>query len=1111
MQQSIREVKDLESLITYFSSKLAWPITLDDYCDIEDITYTFDASYIGLKEEEFAKISSLKQLRPFVDDQQWGIFFVNFDSDRFEVSALRKILSHLVPARRNATHAVWDKKDLLFLCTWGEGNKTTVGAAHFEDTQDRLSQIQMFSCEPAVEDFTQINIFEQRLSKLIWPSDPNDTTGWHEAWTSAFTHRYRQTIHDARTLTISLAEEAQRIRDSIMGMLKVESDEGYVHLLSKKFRKNLILNMTDEQFADMYAQTVVYGLFSARCMCPSDEDFSSVDAIDRLPNTNPFLRDLMKDCLFSKRADGITFDELEVQSVVSLLRHTDTKAILEDFNRQTNEGREDPVLHFYEDFLNAYNKTQKVQHGVFFTPQPAVNFMVRAVDDILKSEFGMIEGLASQESKKIELPQSGHTSTSCRHKKIEVPAIQILDPATGTGTFLRQIILQIYHSFMLTQGHKTLQEKQEAWNDYVPRYLLRRLYAFELMMAPYAVAHMKLAMVLHDTGYDFSWNQRLNVFLTNSLEKAGNTEHLLFDDPLAQESIAANAAKKNGAINIVIGNPPYRGESANKNAWINELMKDYKKEPNCEEKLQETNIKWVNNDYVKFIRYAQTFISNSSEGIIAYINPHGFIDNPTFRGMRWYLLNSFSSIYILDLHGSAKKKERSPDGSIDQNIFDIQEGVCIWFGIRKKSKSKKKKETLARVYHAHLYGTRAHKYEQLNSMTMASINWQEVPMIAPSYNFFPQQVKDNQGFFEVKKLFPIHRNGICTKRDPIAYQRTREEMEAVIDDFYSLTEEELKIKYSVTSESRDQKVSYAMANVRNYGKRDEYFHTCLYAPFIHRWTYFTSYKKGFIADSGYKVLKHMLSDNLGLIISRQGQAADVGEWNVVFATDTLVNINVMCRGGSCLFPLYLITEEMGKSLRTPNLAPDIVANIAAAVGLPYMAETTTSSEHREVITPKDIFHYVYAVLHSNVYRRRYAEQLKLDFPWIPYPKGKDDFRNLAKLGKELVAIHLMRSDCSGCTSADVEEGADIVAQIRYENKERAIFISKRQKIAPVEPAVWEFKIGGNKVLKKWLEDKKGQKLSETSKKQFIRIIGAIKQTIEFMHLIDQELPQETQI
>lgn len=1104
MAQDLRKVNDIESLMTYFSEKLGWAIDPDDYYDIDDITYDFEASDLGLKEEAFAKITSLKQLRPLVDDQRWGIFFVNFESNRFEVSALRKILSGLIPARRNADHAVWDKKDLLFLCTWGERNKVTIGAAHFEDTEKGLPQIKMISCEPAVEDFTQINVFEQRLAKLTWPKDPSDTEAWHEAWASAFTTRYRQTINDAHTLTVRLAEEAQNIRDRILNTLEIETSNGYVHLLFQKFRDTLVHDMTEQQFADMYAQTVVYGLFSARCMDESQEDFNATEAVECIPNTNPFLKGLLQECLGSDTSRSkLSFDELEVGNIVDLLLHTKTDSIITDFNRQTGGGREDPVIHFYEEFLSEYDKSQRVQRGVYYTPQPVVNFIVRAVDDILKQDFAVEDGLASTATKKIKyLRQSkkrvdGLYRTTVEDEK-EVPAIQILDPATGTGTFLRQTILQIYDNFCAARKESTKAQIQAEWNRYVPEHLLPRLNGFELMMAPYAVAHMKLAMVLKDTGYLFDTDERLQVYLTNSLEKPGNSEAqlTLFDDPLAYESVSANAVKKNGGINIVLGNPPYSGESANKGDWIMSLMEDYKKEPGGTVKLQEQNSKWINDDYVKFIRYAQTFVARSTDGILAYINPHGFIDNPTFRGMRWFLMQSFSKIYILDLHGNSKKKETCPDGSKDENVFDIQQGVCIWIGVKAKRFSQKP----AKIYHADLYGLRTFKYDFLNKNTLSSIHWDEVTPVAENYYFMPQNhdlTREWDNFFKIEDLFPVNGVGICSKRDPIAYQDTKENIISVVDDFTTLSEAELKIKYNVTSESRDQKVSYAMDNVRAYGKSEQYFRTCLYRPFDLKWTYYTDKVRGFLAYPVYKVLKNMLGENKGLIVSRQGQASDLGEWNVVFASNTIVDLNVFRRGGGCLFPLYIYSDEFGKQTRSLNLDKKIIRDFAASLGLKF-----TPNEKRcdDEFTPDDVFYYIYATLHSKAYRTKYKEFLNLDFPRIPYPTDIDEFWRLVDLGFKLYQIHTQAIDTRAFTTARFDNGSNLVEKTIFKNN--ALYINKSQKVSPVSTETWEFTIGGYEVLAKWLKDRKGLTLTDEQKEHFLSIIGALEKTQELMMEID---------
>lgn len=453
MARDIREVKNITDLIGYFSTNLGWDIDIDDFDDIEDISYDFDAADIGLKEESFAKISSLRQLQNMVDGQQWGIFCIEFDSNKFEPSALKKILSGLIPRKRNsADHAVWCQQDLLFICNWGNDNNSTIGLAHFEDREGGLPQIKMFSCAPALEDFTQIKIFEERLAQLAWPKNTSNIEEWRNAWSSAFTMAYKQTIQDSSKLTIQLAAEAQEIRNRILDILKVETRNGYVHRLFDKFRDTLIQDMTEQQFADMYAQTVVYGLFSARCLEQTQDDFSAQEAVDLLPNTNPFLKNLMRECFGAESKSKLSFDELEVGNVVELLRNTKTDAIIQDFNRQTGGGREDPVIHFYEEFLTAYDKAQKVQRGVYYTPQPVVNFIVKAVDSILKDELGFEDGLASEQTKVVKYERDSKKKIDGFIKKVEdskdVSAVQILDPATGTGTFLRQTILQIYENFL---------------------------------------------------------------------------------------------------------------------------------------------------------------------------------------------------------------------------------------------------------------------------------------------------------------------------------------------------------------------------------------------------------------------------------------------------------------------------------------------------------------------------------------------------------------------------------------------------------------------------------------------------------------------------------------
>lgn len=1106
MAYDIRKVKTMTDLIGYFSQNLRWNIDVDDFDDIEDISYDFEAEDIGLKEEAFAKISSLRQLQPLVDGQRWGIFCVEFDSDKFEVTALRKILSGLVPKRRNsADHAVWDQKDLMFICNWGKDNNRTIGIAHFEDKDSGLPQIKMISCAPAMEDTMHLQVFEKQLSQLAWPKNTNNIEAWRESWAAAFVSGYRQAIHDSVTLTVQLAAEAQNIRNRILDILDVESRNGYVHLLYEKFRNTLIHDMTETQFADMYAQTVVYGLFSARCMDQTQGNFSAEEAIDCIPNTNPFLKSLMKECLGSENNTKLSFDELEIGNVVELLRNTRIEAIIQDFNRQTGGGREDPVIHFYEEFLTAYDKAQKVQRGVFYTPQPVVNFMVRAVDSIIKEQFGLRGGLASEETKKIKVKRKSYKKRAGQgyteiEEQIDVPAIQVLDPATGTGTFLRQVILQIYENFKAT--HKGLRPEQLAaeWNKYVPEQLLPRLNGFELMMAPYAVAHMKLAMVLKDTGYDFSGENRLNVFLTNSLEQPGSSDMQLtfFDDPLAIESIEANGVKKNEGINVVIGNPPYSGESANKNEWILEMMEPYKKEPGGLIKLNERNPKWLNDDYVKFIRYAQSIIDRSNSGVIAYINPHGFVGNPTFRGMRWNLLQSFDEIYIIDLHGNSNRKETCPDGSKDENVFDIQQGVCICIFVKQQNRLKRN----CRVFHADVYGTRDHKNDFLNSVTLSDIQFSEVSPTGNEYFFHPVNLSSKSDYdkgFSVDELFTLGSVGIVTARDNLTIDFSKTTLLDRVDAFRKMNSEIAREKYSLGKDVRDWKVVWAQDDINNNGLLNGTVNHNLAIPIMYRifdkrYIFYTGTSRGFVCYPRNDVMRQFLvAKNLGLATARSNKSDSCDHF---YVTNTVMEAKCAERTTqSAVFPLYSYSTVAGKQFRTVNFDKEIANRIVSQMNLIYVGDAPRKTEAE--VTAEDIFFYIYGVLYSRNYRKRYAEFLKVSFPKIPYPTDAKKFWSIHRIGRQLVELHLMEMPIP-LNNNVAFVNADGTMVIKATFKDGKVYIGKKSYFSGVSEKDWSFIIGGYQPLQRWFKERKGSELSTSDVEHYCQMIQVIKNTILLM-------------
>lgn len=1095
MEKDIRNVKDLTGLIRYFSDELNWNIDLDDFEDIEDITYDFDADDIGLKEEAFAKITSLRQLPSLVDCQKWGIFCVEFESNKFEVSALRKILSGLIPKRRNAAeHAVWKQQDLLFICIWGQGNNRTIGIAHFEDKETGLPQIKMISCAPAIEEFDQISVFEERLSKLIWPSDVQDIDNWRRMWSSAFSLVYMQNIHDSETLTIQLAKEAQNIRDRIISILDIETEKGNVHKIYDKFKNNLIYDMTKTQFADMYAQTVVYGLFSARCMDDTQEEFSVENAIEFIPNTNPFLKGLMKECLTGGSGSVLSFDELEIGNIVDLLSHTNTANIIQDFNRQTGGGREDPVIYFYEGFLDAYEKEQKKRGGVYYTPAAVVNFMVRSVHAILKDKFGIEYGMASTQTKTVtedRVKKNGQKSQI--GQKVEKPIVQILDPATGTGTFLRQVILQIYHVFRTEGKFVSQQDFIDKWNKYVDENLLPRVNGYEIMMAPYAVAHMKLAMLLKKTGYKFEGKNRLKVFLTNSLEKPGNDEYQmsLLYDALSGESIEANKVKKSRYINVCIGNPPYNAASQNSGEWIMDMIREYKMEPGGMEKLNERNPKWINDDYVKFIRLCEQYISSNGEGVLAFINPHGFIDNPTFRGMRWSLLRRFDEIYVLDLHGNSNRKEKCPDGSKDENVFDIQQGVSINFFIKKKRNTK----IMADVYHADLWGIRESKFQYLLENSINTVQFEKVYYQDPLYLFRPQD-NDIKSIYDegisLTDLFEINGVGITTAHDDFVISEDKNELLAKFKEFQASNPENTNLyeKFNV-KEKNGWDITEGWRNIQGQSDLSIYIKPISYRPFDNKYIF---YEDKLVWRTVRKINDNfVLGDNLGIVTARSNKSDDCTHF---FISKYMMETKCGERTTqSAIFPLYIYSDSFGANSRRLNLDRKILSKFETIIN----GKIADSDEAD--FRPETLIDYLYGVLYSRKYREKYKDFLKMNFPKVPYPKNRDEFCTMSEFGHKLRNIHLLEANlnCDAITFGG--DGNNYIERVKYEAGK--IYINKTQYFENVSEDAWNMNIGGYNPLQKWMKDRKLTIMTEGRVEHYKYMIIALEKTKAIMDEIDE--------
>jgi len=894
------------------------------------------------------------------------------------------------------------------------------------------------------------------------------------------------TLRTPDDLAAKMAHIANEIKRSIGLAYENEDNRGNIHSQLDSFRIVLIDTLTIEQFSDMVAQTICYGLFAAKCSAETNQPFSRIHAGFYLPKTNPFLRNL-----FNQIA-GIDLDKRlvwMVEHLVAVLNRADIGAILADFGKQTRQ--EDPVVHFYETFLAQYDPKLREVRGVYYTPEPVVSYIVRSVDLILKEKFDLKKGLA--DNSKIN---------DTTHK------VQILDPATGTGTFLYSVIAKIFEQFHNNKG---------MWSDYVSKHLLPRLHGFELLMAAYTVAHMKLGLQLKEYGYDFKSNERLNIFLTNTLDEAHKTEETLLAKWLSNEANAASHVKSKSPVMVILGNPPYSGHSANTGQWISDLLHGIGNQANYfmvdGQSLNERNPKWLNDDYVKFIRFAHWRIQQTGYGVLGFVTNHGYLDNPTFRGMRQSLMEDFDEIYILDLHGNSKKKEQSPDGSNDKNIFDIQQGVAIEIFI----KHQKKKNKIATVYHAHLFGERKTKYNWLSANDLKTTDWTILQPQSPFYLFIPQNIDllgEYKKGWKITEIMPINSVGIVTARDDLTIQFSKEKIWEVVNDFSTLSTEKARDKYDLGKDARDWKVEFAQNNLKQSGLEKSKIVPILYRPFDTRFTFYTGKENGFICRPRKNVMQHLLNqENLGLITVRQ---VAEGIFTHTLVSNCLVDFRTTLsnKGGSYVFPLYLYPSEKDhfvngnesgnghyKELpRKPNFSPEFISELENKLKLQFISEN--KGDFNQTISALDIFHYMYAIFHSPTYRKRYAEFLKMDFPRLPLTNDKKLFEQLAILGEQLVNIHLMKTDLDYEHNFPIESN-NIVEKVEYKNEK--IYINKTQYFNNVKLDIWIFHIGGYQVCQKWLKDRKEQALTFEDCEQYLYILTALKKTQQLMEKIDEIL------
>ena len=1141
-RERLAGIRRFDQLVAYLRDELDWPIDSDDF---DEVTFDYTPEELGIDARNAAKVQEIKRLRPLAPGQPWGVFFVKFAPKRLPVVALRRILGQVTLRKRasadSAERQAWATDDLLFISNYGDGEARQIAFAHFSKPHEGrdLPTLKVLTWDDKDTRLRLAEVVRVLRDHLVWPEDDRDAEAWRDQWRAAFTLRHREVITTSKQLSARLAELAKAIRDRAMAVLSIENESGRLTQLMEAFRDTLVHDLDEDGFADMYAQTIAYGLLSARITDPGQ---ATADDFASHMRTNPFLRDLLASFLKvgGRRGAGgphLDFDELGVSEVVELLDDAIMEDVVRDFGDRNPQ--EDPVIHFYEHFLADYDKKKKVERGVFYTPRPVVSFIVRSVDGLLRREFGLADGLADTTT---------WGEMALRHDGLAIPEgtspdqafIQLLDPATGTGTFLVETIDLIHETMVQkwsAQDHaETAIEK--LWNDYVPEHLLPRLHGYELMMAPYAIAHLKIGLKLHETGYRFENDVRAQVYLTNALEPPGKDQVVLdFLPALAHEAHAVNKIKREQRFTVVIGNPPYSGISANKAPWIDGLLKgrlpdDVQTESYYHvegQPLGERKV-WLQDDYVKFIRLSQWLLDGTGVGVHGYITNHGYLDNPTFRGMRWSLMQSFGQIRVLDLHGNIKKKEAPPEGGRDANVFDIQQGVAV--GLFTKPPPVAQEPTAVR--RADLWGERPHKYSWLLEHRTADTPWARVEPGRPFYLFEPFDDTGTASYYAwpaINEVMSVNVTGVVTARDRFVIDLDRsallDRIRTFLDD--RLSDDEVKQCLSLR-ENYAWRVAAARRELRAATKREplgELATKILYRAFDER---FIFWHPSVVWRPRTEAMPHLLAgENVALITCRQ-QARDDDGWAQTFATLQVAEscaISNITREINYVFPLYLYPGvgkaerslfnrwPQGRDGRTPNLDATFVEAVATATELRFVSDGR--GDLQKTFGPEELIAWIYAVFHSPGYRRLYGAHLKLDFPRMPPPGSRDLFRDLARAGDHLLALHLLEPAKLGETITDYAGHKNPeVGRVGW--SAGTVWLDARKTLAReghraarpgtigfhgVPEEVWDFHIGGYQVCHKWLKDRKGRTLSDDDIAHYQKIVVALKETIRIMTEVDE--------
>ena len=1122
--ESIRQVKTLPSLIKLLREKLDWPIEADE---IEDITFEYRAEELGLDAKHAANIKEIQQLRPLDTNQPWGIFWINFEKKRLPMVVLRRILGNLVIKRRasarKADRPSWHLHDLLFISAYGEEEHRTVSFAHFTENAepDELPVLRVLGWDDQNSIMHLDRVVNRLQSHFRWPSNPKDVGAWRQRWSEAFTDRYREAIRSADELIPRLASLASAVRGRVRAVLEAETERGPMRRIFAAVQELLIHDMNEDGFADMYAQTVAYGLLSAQFSRPAG--LTAQNLVQLTAVSNPFLENLLGN-LFRLNRGKFQFDvdEVGINDVLDLLRNTNIEAIKAAFN-DLNPA-EDPVIRFYQDFLQEYDAKQRVKRGVFFTPRPVVSYIVRSVHKLLQTAFGLEDGLASTATWADMLKRFPDLQLP-KDVKPDDPFVCILDPAVGTATFLYECI-EVIERTVKTKWARSLGKREPdssrtwcdpeihaRWRDYVSTHLLPRLYGFEIMMAPYAIAHLKLALKLGETGYQFRDGDRLNIYLTNTLEPPSDIANAKLADlfgPLAREAQEVNHAKRHKRFTIVIGNPPYAGIASNMTEYAQHIVDAYKVVDGAA--LNEKKL-WLQDDYVKFIRKAQMLIDQTGVGVLGYITNHGYLDNPTFRGMRQSIMNTFPHLRLIDLHGNTTKNEQSPDGSDDKNVFDIKLGVAVCLATRVNRETS--------VEHCDVWGMREMKYAWLIKHDVTNTDFSLLAPDSPYYFFAPrdESTRDEYAaYLPITAILPKYVSAPVTARDHFVIAISKSDLLERMTEFRSqrLSDEDVREKY-FTGHTRSTKYppgdsrGWKLPNARDRCRKDSDWKArvivCSYRAFDDRYAYWTEWMVDWPRP---ELVEHVIGhENICLVTRRQMLPGNTSYFIVTNHLPVDGILRSDNKGGESVFPLFL-TEGgfLTRSTRMqmcPNIADVAVQRFAGCTGLRWTNES--SGDLRETFGARDVLGYLYAIFFSPSYRHRYEDQIRVDFPRVPLPKSAAVFDRLVVLGNRLVHLHLLSDHTPPANGVKWVGSESCVESVSWSND--SVWIDRAQEagFTGVGEATWLFQVGAHQVCEKWLKDRKGRRLSAHDITHYQKIVAAISETICIMGEIDRVIEE----